>query len=563
MATLIGCSNGGTTPTETEPQVPVPGPEIVDTADWPPGDLGGLYYDYRPKTGKAALYGVFLESSPASFFNLAKCAVEGPPCLTTLPETEDEFEDIDTSREIDTELVNSRFLGWEIEFAGFVLPFKQDADTGFGYYYRDITGEPQPEGWLGAKWGGQWEDYENDQELFTGPPVELINPRAGRHIRFHNGQMVPFEWVPIGDGEITLNVNSDFGLERMYTLEDDGYFELDVDDLGIANNVEELSFTFIRWYRVQQERFGHVIEYVASSDATFTAEYFNIGNRDNLPASDRCSTAQGSTPLQSGMWWGDLGDYDASLDSSDAFCLGGGCAGGFDGIYKVEVDPKHLLQVDYNTYDDSASVYLLSDCEDELSCFVGADFDPDIDAHEFLNYFNPTDVMRRFYLVVDSSGDNCGGFGDPTPVDTYYTLDVTLDPLFPPDMYDTCAEAEKAYSIPPGNYYAEFVAYTNTLNPGAGGCTQSSLPGNEAMTPLELQPNQTVTINVRMPGGDPGIYLLYDCGNEFSCPTGRDASLDDNEIMSYTNQGVSTERLYIVVDSKDGMQPYFMSVNVF
>ncbi|MBX2801473.1 MAG: hypothetical protein KTR31_27600 [Myxococcales bacterium] len=548
---FVGCSDGSmSTPDPGEPGVPTDGPQTTDTG-WNPGDIANFYYDYRPATGSANLYAVAAESAPR-FLNMAKCARGDAPCLPDVPQIEDECGPVATNLEVDQERLNTRFLGWEIEFAGYTLPFQQDPITGFGYYHRDISGLEQPVGSLNVEWGGQWPDYQGDQELTVGQPMELVGPRPGGHITFHNGQLVPFEWVPTG-GVVTLNISTSSGIELMCRLEDDGFFELQADDLGIAAQTEEVTFAMTRWTHRQRIRFGHVVDYVASSDIRFTGEYFDIGNRDHLPAADRCSAAQGMPPLQSGRWWGDLGDYDSDLNPFRSGCLGGGFAAGFDALHLVEIPPKHLMQVAYNTYDDSAAVYLLSDCSDDGSCFLGADVDPAVNVTEFINTFNTSDETRRFTLVVDSSQQ----------VDTYYTLDVDIDPLLEPDLYDTCGDAAKAPAIGIGNYYTDFTAYTNTLNPGVGGCTQSSLSGNEAMVPVELGSKETVTLNVRMPGGDPGIYLLYDCDNEFSCPTGRDDSLGDSETLSYTNTGKSPERLYIVVDSKSDLLPFFLSVNIF
>ncbi len=293
---------------------------------------------------------------------------------------------------------------------------------------------------------------------------------------------------------------------------------------------------------------GHVVDLITSSDAVFTGEYVNIGNREYLYAADRCGEAGGLDALQSGGWWGRLGDFSNDLDPNNG-CLGFGDARGSDAIHRVEVAPKELLSVDYNVYEESASVYLVTDCSDDDTCFTGADFDDQPNGHEYINYFNPSDDTRTVYLIADSS----------VFTDSVYTLDVTLNPLFPPEMYNTCAEAEAAYLSPPGSYYQEFTAYTDTLNPGIGGCAGASSPGPDSIMPFEVPAATTVNISVNMPGGDPVIYLLYNCNDAFSCPVGADDSLDATEEISYTAGGTN-ERVYVVVDSKTGQRPYFLSV---
>ncbi|HHO49305.1 MAG TPA: hypothetical protein ENK18_00140 [Deltaproteobacteria bacterium] len=559
-ACLIGCAgNNQTTPSTDLTTFPTPPPEVLDTG-WPAGDLGNMMLTHHVGSGVTKIYGVFTESSPG-FINLAECAIEGSPCLTTFPADEDSWIDIDVNRELERDTVTTRFLGYEIRLGDFTMPYREDPNTGFGAYTADVTGEPRPEGWIGAGWAGQWEEYEGTEDMYVTEPVELIHPQQDGHIAFHNGEYVPIEWVPTGQGLITLTVSSRFVLSRLFLLEDDGYFELDVDSLGLIDDQEDLTFKLTRWDENEIQKFGHVVSFLSTSDTYFTAEYFNIGNRDFLYAADRCGEAQGLAPLQDGEWWGSMAPFsnDTSLEPG---CLAP--PGGFinwwtdtqgpEGFYKVEVPPKYSLTVDYNVYDESGVIYMVSDCTNIMNtCITGADEGQYENEHEYINFFNETDDTRRMYLVVDSDVANSSVF----------TMDVTLQPLFPPEMVDTCAEAELAYPTFPGNYYADFTAYTDDLNPGLGGCTARSTPGPESMMPIEVGAGQTLTIDINMPGADPAIYLLYNCNDAFSCPVGADLSQGPQESLAYTNAGTSPEVLYIVVDSQVGLQPYFMGINIY
>ncbi len=566
--------NEGTDNGETVTQAP---PELDDTG-WPAGDLAGFFMDLGTGFNPPTLSAVFTESSPG-FVNLAQCGANpNKPCLTTFPQDEDEFEDVTTDREIERETINTRFLGFDIRFAGYSIPYREDAETGFGFYNRKLTEEePTPLGWVGAGWEeSQWPAWTGEDLLYVSDVIELVSPRPGENISFHDGQKVPIEWVPTGEGEITLQVNSDLaGITRMYLLNDDGYFELDVDSLGLGGALsEDLDFTLQRWNRERVQKFGHVIDFVATSRASFTGEFFQTGGREFLRASDQCAEATGLPPIQAGGYWGFLGDFGADINVGDTEpssrtdnsvgCLppwGGECAGGSDALYKVEVPPRHLLQVEYNVYDDNGVFYFLSNCDNRYSCFLGADFDPMENVPEFLNFFNTTDSLRRFYLVADSQGTQSGRICYASqPIASYYTLDVKLDPLSEPDMYDSCEDAEDEQAIFPGNYYAENTAYTNDLNPGIGGCTGSSTPGPDAMVPIDVNAGQSIQVNVNMPGGNPAIYFVYQCDDAFSCPAGCDASIDEKELCSYTNQSAVDERIYAVIDSEDGILPYFLSI---
>ena len=565
-------SLGACTATTTDPDdnsgtdgVQAPAPEVVDTG-WPPGDLAGFHVALGNGSTAPRLMGVVTESS-AGFLNLAQCAVNtDSPCLTLFPNNEDDFEPLDTSREIDRDVTKTRFLGYEVELAGYKLQYEEDEDNGFGYYdYELRAGERIPEGWIGVKWGGQWPEFEGERMLEVSAPLNMVSPEPGSKVEFPNGSLFPIEWVPTGSGAITLVVESQSGLSRMYLLEDDGYFELNVDDLKIGGTSEEIQFTMIKWDQNNVRKFGHVIDFVATSSASFDALYFNIGPREELQPVDRCPEATGQDPLRTGGYWGSLnpalganyGGYNVPG------CLnqtGIGCAFGYEGFYKVEVPPKNLIQLQYNVLDDSASFWLVEDCFDPGSCVDGADEDSNPNVAEFVSYFNPTDDLERFYLVVDSSGENCPPTRSAPPVDTKFTLDVNIEVLTEPPMYDTCEEAEDAPLTFTGNYYAEFTAFVDDLNPGAGGCTSTSVPGADAMTRVEVPVGATLTASVTMAGADPALYFLYQCDDEFSCPVGSDLSLGDTEVAAYTNSSGATEEIYVVVDSKSGIRPYFLSL---
>jgi hypothetical protein len=130
-------------------------------------------------------------------------------------------------------------------------------------------------------------------------------------------------------------------------------------------------------------------------------------------------------------------------------------------------------------------------------------------------------------------------------------------------MSDACAGAtSQATPTAAGTYYTEYLPYTNLLNPGTGGCTGSSLPGSDSLTKVVVEPGQTLTATIQMPGGDPGLYLLYNCTNAFSCPAGVDARGDAVEVLTYANGSTGTETLYLVVDSKTGLRPYYLTLDL-
>lgn len=536
---------------------------LIDTA-WPPGDVGSLEIVHHVNTGATGVFGVFAKSAP-NYVNMAQCAVSGGTCITGIPTDEDDWEDLDPDTELLREDVHTRFVGYDITFGPYTMTYKEDKENGFGHYVSDVSEEELVEGWIGANWGGgQWGDYHSDADLNVSRPIDLTAPRKGSNVFVTNGQMLPIEWVPTGQGIVTLTVATRFDLYREFHLEDDGYYDLDIDDLGILDDTTSLTLTLTRWDRNSIHFQGNVVEMVASSDVWFTADYANIGPRDYLYAADGCDEARGLPAIGSGGYWGRL---DFKTDTFQPLtCLVSGSptanARGKDALVRVEVPPKSVLNLDYNTLSESASVYLLTDCTNGNSCVKGSDIDQTPNIHEFTNYFNSTEDPQELYIGLDTTGVDASG--QPTPGDTVWTLDTDIESLRDPEMFDTCLEAlGKPQTLSTGGYFEEFVAYTDDLNPGVGGCTHTSLNGADAIMPFSLAPKQTFTVNVSSATGDVAVYVLTSCTDVFSCVAGADAGFSQTEQLVLVNQGKAVSNLYLVVDSKGvGLRPFVMGVSI-
>jgi hypothetical protein len=556
LLAATACTGEGDTdtPSDTTDTTFVDATPPTEDTGWPPGELGNLQIAHHVNDGSTRVYGLFTVSSPA-FVNLAQCALEGSVCLTQFPD-EDEFEVVDPDQDVEHEAVSTVFTGFEVTYGPYTVPYVEEPETGFGSYSADVTGQDLPLGWIGVTWGGSWKAYEGTEDLYVSPPIELIAPAPDAHIRFENGDLVVVEWVPTGEGEVTITVAGEASEPRIFNVEDDGYYAFDVDtEFGLTNDTEEVGFSITRWNRAQLLKYGHVVDLAASSDASFTGTYNNIGARVRMNPADQCAEAQGLAPLETGGYWGLL---DPLTDDMDPVCVNESIdsdARGKDGFFRIQLDPYESVAVDYNTYDPvSASVYLLEDCNDEDSCIDGADLEPDPNMHEFVNYFNNSDDIQTVYLGVDSTDSD----------NAVFTVDLTVTPIVDPEMYDYCVDAKAPtaqVTSATSSFFEPFTAYTGDLNPGVGGCTLSSLPGTEAIMPIEIQPADSVTVFVTMAGGDPGVYLLYDCANAFLCGAGGDLSLGPNEGLEYTNNSADVERLYLVVDSKSGLHPFFLSIN--
>jgi hypothetical protein len=558
LTSIVAACSGddGASPTDTVPGTGTTLPEPPPDTGWPAGDVGNFHIAHHVNTGRTEVFVTALESDPG-FHNFAQCGIAQTVCIGGFPPDEDTSRDFDPDQDLDRDMVTTRYLGYEISVGPYVMEYREDPDDGFGFYYLDGSDIGYAEGWVGASWGGQWPEYNSTDDLYLPKPIELINPRPGGFLEFTNGETAVIEWVPTGEGEVTLAVVPKFGDGKLYRLEDDGYFGLFADDLGLSGDVEELTFVLQRWTENEVSRFGHVVRMMASSDIVFDGQLLNIGGRDEIEPSDHCDQAQGGPALEAGFYWGFLGRGLTNDVDPNNGCLGSSFysdANGVDGLFRIEVKPHHNVSVDYNAFTQSASVYFLEDCNDEDTCFMGSDLYPDPNIHEYIAYFNPDNETKNIYLGVDAT--------DPGP-ESVFTLDVMIEELLTPEAHDFCADAQ-ADTTPEyaGNYYADFVGgFTNQLNPGTGGCTGSSLPGPESLIPVELPSMATLDVSVDMAGADVGVYLLLDCNNAFSCVSGSDLSFSDPEGVSYQNTTNYPQTVYIVVDSKAGLAPYFLNIS--
>jgi len=563
---LAGCtgSNGSDDTTPTTTTTTGGGPVFTDTG-WPPGDVGAFQIYHDDVKGKTGVFAV-ATAAATNVANPAECAAMQNTCYPRFDGMDDDtFTTFDPDYTLDRTANTTRYLGYTITIGPYSLDYKEDPKTGFGYYSTDVSAQKYKPGWDSVTWGGQWPEYKGSKkgDLYAVEPLQLLTPADSQFVFTDNSTQV-IEWVPTGEGVMTLAVIPKFGDGTFYRLHDDGYFELPANDLGLTTNeVNDLTLKLTRWYPIEDSHFGEIADYLSTSEITFQGELVNIGDREKVKEPNRCAEAQGSLPLEAGSYWGSNLGYTNELDPQRKFvdgCLADAIINpyadskGNESIARLEVGPHHQIGVSYNMPDLSAAVYFVTDCNNKNTCFNGSDLDSTANVPEYISYFNPDQDTKTIYLVLDST-DNKGP-------DSLWTLDLTDTELGPPPMEDACSAAEAASPASPGAYYTDFVgSYTGDLNPGTGGCTGSSVPGPEAIMTIDIPPYGTLNASVNMPGGDPALYLLYDCTQAFTCAAGSDASLDATEAVVHQNTSLYPQRVYLVVDSKTGLLPFFLSFN--
>ena len=526
-----------------------------DTNQYFNQDLGSLML-IRKNNGDdmgVFLYGLFVDEHPG-FQNLAECAVARGLCFDILPDDEDTYIEPNTNQTFDPLFSDYRYVGLTVSLGDFEANYYNDVVS---YYYANVTEQTGGNpifGDLGASFGVEWTDYKGDSDITVSRDIELQFPRPGSTVKFHDGDTVLIEWVPNNEGDVYLTVTAGINYYRMYLLEDDGYFELNADDLAFGIDSYDVQFNLARWNRGQVKHNGHTLDLVATSEVSFKGEYFYVGGRTEIELANTCGEALTAPITQPGGYWGRLNDWGLTnnVDPAANPSCTGFFARGEDGLFHVQLEPLQILTAEYVLPTDDASVYVLEDCTNVQTCVSGADENTN-GTGEFLSYFNDTDEVKDVFLVAD---------GYLTSNGIFY-MDISIDQVLEPEMYNMCPDAmQQATPLVSGTYYTSYLPYTNTLDPGAGGCTSSAQVGPDSMTQVEVPNGQTLSLNINMVGGDPSMYLLYNCTNALSCAVGTDASVGDREQLFYTNNSGVSEILYLVIDSKTFLQPYFLTVDI-
>ncbi len=519
-----------------------------------------------PERDNAAYgYAVFLDDDPG-FLNTAQCAIAPVPCIQVLPSEEGEAVSFDDGRMFDQANPTFRYLGTEITIGPYTLPYVFDEVDGRSYYAAILDDDPLVYGSYPVSIAGEWSGLLDDADPADDPMVlidedlDLVIPDYKFDVDFVNGEDLLFEWTPTGTGDIYLIVEA-LGISQLFWLEDDGYEAFDVGALGFDTDDLDVQFTMSRWTHTKSLVGPHELDAISVSEIVLIGHYIYVGDAEELIIVDTCSTAELLPPItESGLYYGKFGDWFGN-DLSPGY---GGCTGylegGEEGIVPVHLEPNTIMSLSYTVDEGDPAIYLLTDCDKAASCLVGADADVSLGGIEYLTYFNQTEEAQDLYLVLDGwyQGVGLGA----SLLERTFELDLTIDTLEEPEMYDDCLDAQlQTIAMPEGTYYTETFPYTGLINPGAGGCTQTSVPGPESITKVEIADGETLTATLSMTGGDGALYLMYNCVNPASCAVGSDTTTTGPEAVGYSNLSGAPATLFLVVDTKDVLGPYILTVD--
>jgi len=146
-----------------------------------------------------------------------------------------------------------------------------------------------------------------------------------------------------------------------------------------------------------------VADHVAGAGGAYAID-LDVRPTQALAAADSCADAAGQVPLTTGSYGftGDLSGYVDDLDPTFSGCTGFSADEG-DAVVPVSLGPGESLHALYTQPQGDASLYVLADCTDALSCLVGSDVYSvgRVGLQERVDYTHVGASPVTVYLVLD------------------------------------------------------------------------------------------------------------------------------------------------------------------
>ncbi len=303
---------------------------------------------------------------------------------------------------------------------------------------------------------------------------------------------IAITWEPGTSGLLFLSVTSGEPslvpgapvVRRLYRLEDDGEYLLDVTDLGWNDATYGVSLTLARVEQEQVEVNGNPLLLSARSQHVVTATRAPIDGRTRVEAADTCDG--GLLELDDGAYWGRLTSHSNQSELASSGSCTDAPTPGADGYFQLTVAPGERVHVEGERFDGDGSLYLLEGCDG--ACLDGSD----IGGVDIVEYTNHGDVDISLVLVVDSYA----------PTTTTFLLDVKRDtPVLTSAASGTCGADEW---VEGGRYTMD---YQDALGaPVPAGCGVGS--DASLFLPVQVPPMSQLIARPRAPLD---TSLLYDC----------------------------------------------------
>lgn len=496
--------------------------------------------------GAVDLRAVFVETR-RDIFNLAECMAnqQDAICFDDLPTTLDSYIKLSKQPQTLWDEIQTRDIGPGVELGPYRAKARNYDDVRV-YFALSAGDPPEPGERLDLAIGpGEWGERFIGPEVLTAPDEMVVtSPDVTRRHTFPGSDAIPLRWEP-GEGEVYLTLLSTME-SRLYRLEDDGAFDLDLAPLNLWDGGEvRLALSRITTERIDVD--GHTITAMIRRDQWIVGDYRDVDGVELVPA-DTCAVAEYMASVGPGTYWGTVESYTNDHNPGSNGCTNFN-ASGQDGVVPYLVQPWERLGVSLTFSGGDASLYILEECNRTDTCLTGSDRSASGDT-ETVSWFNNSDEPVQTYIIIDSWGTNSGPFA----------LEISSAVLVPDVLVDTCLEAMEQGPVGPGIYVGDTNFFVNQLDP-MGTCGVSA-PGGDGLVQVLLLPGQTLEASVDMPGANPSLYVLYNCAIAESCPAGSDANSNSQETVSYQNRTQGSELVYLVVDSSGATGQYELTIDI-
>lgn len=497
------------------------------------------------EAAETQILGMFVETR-RDILNLAQCVgSDSSFCATELPQNAGDSVLVDSLDPTLFEELATRDVGNVVSLGDWKANYAYDSAKELGFYFGAEPNVDLPGGKLGLTLDGEWGPYAGTDDISSPTAIEITSHDPMVFNEFFDVEPIPLRWVPGDQGDVYLYVSSP-AEQRLYRLEDDGEFDLDLTALGLGDN-DVIDMILGRWSLATIDHDGHEIDVEIQSNQRLRGQWRTIGSRTELTdVWDECADAEGAPGVGTGNYFGSIQGFGRDLNPGNNGCTGFP-ASGVDGIIPIDLQPEDLLTVTYQLTADDASLYLLTDCSDVGSCLVGEDKTA-ASGLESVVFFNESGAAVRVYAILDAYNG----------VTDIFNLDIEIESLGGDILVPTCVDAIGQGPAPSGSYHGTIAGNADLLDPSCA----TPAGGGEGMTQVYLEPGQRLTATVTAPVGDPKLYLLYNCSIADSCFLSSDTQNNGTETLVYDNATGFSEFLYVVLDSEFNLGEYFLDITI-
>lgn len=500
----------------------------------------------KPQT---ILGGVFVDR-PSDVVNLGQCLFGADPwCASALPALGEQVIVDVPDPGLRTDLVTLD-AGSSITVGPFTIPRTTDE---LFVSYLDSTDSlvsfEDPTLGLEAPGGDGWPATQLSSTTDIPTPMVVRSHDPSRSARFYDADAVSLRWLPGASGQVYLWMRTEQG-ETLRQLEDSGAYAFDLQPLGLSNE-SLIDLRLIRSHRAEGlTTDGGDVDFTVQYVERFGGVYYTIGERDNLTKdlSDSCDDALKADPVTAGFYEGSFATFLDDLDPGPTGCTGLSAAGA-DALVPVEVRPGQELTARYYLLENDASIYLLTDCNDVLTCEAGADdfAGANVGGEEVLHWTNRGSQTEVVYLALD-------GFSQ---VDSLFRLDIELSAIGGDVLENFCADAILQGPVGAGFYGGTLADHIDVLPAyNTAACKAPDQFGGEGIMEVYLQAGATMHLNADTPDGLAEVFLLSNCSVSASCfGTGKGK-------ISWTNGSPYAQTFYVLLDSETGIGEYALDVEI-